>query len=157
MGTANFSQRSPVAQEVFDGLSTLSSSRRFTLEQLETIYALGYSHIIQGQYAQALPILAFLVQYGPAQRHYLYGLALCLQMQGRFDEAVGIYSLCVLIYPDSYEATQRIAQCQVDAHRYDEARETLQGLLAHAQQSGNAQIERKASGMLALLEHSAAE
>lgn len=144
-------ERSAPVQELFDGLETLPSSKRFTLEQLETIYALGYSHIAQGQYEQALPILAFLVQYGPTQRHYLYGLALCLQMEGRLDDAISIYSFCLLLYPDSFEATQRIAQCQVEAHCYEEAYATLQSLLEYANASGDALIKQKAKGMLAVI------
>lgn len=148
MSTTTFAERSSQGQALYDGLEGLPSSHRFNREQLEVIYALAYAHIVQGQYAQALPILAFLAQYGPTQRHYLYGLALCLQMLERLDEAIAIYSFCVVLYPESFEATQRIAQCQVSAHRYDEARETLHSLLQHAQASDNTDLERKAQGML---------
>lgn len=149
MSTTAVAERTQQGQALYQGLESLPSSRRFTREQLEVIYALGYAHIVQGQHAQALPIMAFLAQYGPTQRHYLYGLALCLQMLERLDEAIGMYSLCALLYPGSFEATQRIAQCQVCARRFDEASETLTVLLHHARASGEGELEAKVQGMLA--------
>lgn len=144
-------ERSESAQTLYEGLENLPSAKRFTREQLEVIYAMAYAHIAQGQYAQALPIFAFLAQYGPTRRHYLYGLALSLQMVGRLEEAISIYSLCSLMYPDSFEAAQRLAQCQISAGRRDEAGDTLNMLLQYARTSGNAELERKAQGMLNLV------
>ena len=143
-------ERSTQGQALYDGLDGLPSSKRFTPEQLEAIYALAYTHIAQGQYAQALPIFAFLAQYGPTCRHYLYGLALSLQMSARLDEAIGMYSLCAMLFPDSFEATQRIAQCQVLAGRRDDACETLTLLMQRARATGNVELEQKAQGMLSV-------
>lgn len=144
-------KRSESAQTLYERLESLPSAKRFTREQLEVIYSMAYAHVAQGQYAQALPIFAFLAQYGPTRRHYLYGLALSLQMVGRLEEAISIYSLCSLLFPDSFEAAQRLAQCQVAVGRRDEAGDTLSMLLQYAQMSGNAQLEHKAQGMLNLV------
>ena len=144
-------ERSESAQALYEGLENLPGAKRFTREQLEVIYAMAYAYIAQGQYAQALPIFAFLAQYGPTRRHYLYGLGLSLQMVGRLEDAISIYSLCSLLFPDAFEAVQRLAQCQVSAGRRDEAGDTLNMLLQYAQLSGNAELERKAQGMLDLV------
>jgi len=144
-------ERSSQSQTLYEGLEDLPSSKRFTPEQLEAIYALAYTHIAQGQYAQALPIFAFLAQYGPTCRHYLYGLALSLQMSGRLDEAIGMYSLCAMLFPDAFESTQRIAQCQVIAGQRDEACETLTLLVQRARATGNVELEQKAQGMLGVI------
>lgn len=141
-------QRSAPAQALYEGLENLPSSGRFTSEQLETLYALAYAHLAQGQYAQALPILAFLAQYGPTKRQYLYGLALCLQMLNHLDEAIGMYSLCAVLYPDSPEAVQRIAQCHVSAGRPEAARLALSDLLEEARLAGDANLEGKVRSML---------
>lgn len=156
VGNTALTQRSAQAQALYEGLDNLESSKRFTREQLEVIYALGYAHVVQGQYAQALPILAFLAQYGPTQQHYLYGLALSLQMLDRLDEAIGIYSLCSLLFPESSEATQRIAQCHVSAGRLQEACDTLNELLQHAMASHEVELEAKVRGMLDRIQKHAA-
>lgn len=142
------SKRSAQGQALYEGLETLPSSKRFTRDQLEVIYAMAYAHLVQAQYAQALPIMAFLAQYGPTRRHYLYGLALSLQMLNRVDEAIGIYSLCALLFPGCIESAQRIAQCHVSAGRSAEACETLTQLMIDARTAGDLELARKVQGML---------
>ncbi|MHA7124172.1 SycD/LcrH family type III secretion system chaperone [Achromobacter xylosoxidans] len=143
--------RSPLGQQVYDGLANLPSARRFTPEQLEVIYALGYAHVAQGQYAQALPIFAFLSQYGPTRRHYLYGLALCLQMAGRYDEALNINALCATLFPESALPTLRIAECQMAAGQTEEARATLTLLTRYARAGGEADVGNRAQALLDLM------
>ena len=75
------------------GLEALPSSHRFTPEQLEVLYALAYAHMQQQQWRQALNLFAFLSQYGPTRRHYLAGLAQCLRMAERHEEAINIWTL----------------------------------------------------------------
>ena len=148
-------ERSELDQKLYADLESLDSSRRFTTEQLEIIYALGYAHIAQAQYGQALPIFAFLAQYGPTKRHYIYGLALCLQMEKRLEEAINIYSLCATLFPDCIEATQRIAQCQVSADDHVAARMTLSRLLRYAQASGDNDLIKNTQAMLSRVASSA--
>ena len=78
------------------GLEALPSSHRFTPEQLEVLYALAYAHMQQQQWRQALNLFAFLSQYGPTRRHYLAGLAQCLRMAERHEEAINIWTLVQL-------------------------------------------------------------
>lgn len=144
-------ERSESAQVLHERLEKLPGTKRFTGEQLDVFYAMAYAHVAQHHYGQALPIFAFLAQYGPTRRHYLYGLALCLQMLGRLEEAISMYSLCALLFPDSFEAAQRLAQCQVSAGRREQACETLMLLLQQAQAAGNAALEHKAQAMLDLV------
>lgn len=145
--------RSPLGQQVYDGLAGLPSARRFTSEQLEVIYGLAYAHVAQGQYAQALPIFAFLSQYGPTRGHYLHGLALCLQMAGRYDEALNINALCTTLFPESALPTLRTAECQMAAGRVEEARATLDMLARYAHAGGDAEIGNRARALLDLMAH----
>lgn len=144
-------KRCESAQRLYEGLRDLAGTKRFTREQLEVIYAMGYAHVAQRHYAQALPIFAFLAQYGPTRRHYLYGLGLCLQMVGRIEEAISMYSLCALLFPDSFETAQRLAQCQVTAGRREQACDTLNILLHDAKTAGDTVLETKARAMLDLV------
>ncbi|HLU14369.1 MAG TPA: SycD/LcrH family type III secretion system chaperone [Burkholderiaceae bacterium] len=106
-------------------LDALPSSSRLSSEQLEVVYALAYSHVAQHQYEQAMPIFSFLCLYGPTRKHYLVGLALCLQMCQRYEEAIDIYALVLTLYPDHYDAALRIAECQLANEQLDAALITL--------------------------------
>lgn len=144
-------ERSELECELYAGLEALDSSSRFSGEQLEVIYALAYAHIAQAQYGHALPIFAFLAQYGPTKQRYVYGLGLCLQMQGRLEEAINIYSLCATLFPGCIEATQRIAQCQVTAGDHEAARMTLSMLLRYARAAGEDDLIKRTQAMLGML------
>ncbi|KGD93694.1 regulatory protein [Achromobacter sp. RTa] len=119
-------QRDEFGEALFKGFEGLPSAGRLTAEQLEVVYALAYAHVAQEQYAQALPVFAFLAQYGPTRKHYLVGLGVCLQMLGRSDEAVTIYSLVLTLYPDSWHVALRVAECQMAGQQLDQARRTLE-------------------------------
>lgn len=116
------------AADFHQGYEELPASRRFTAEQLEVIYALGYSHAQQQQWPQALPIFAFLSQYGPTRRHYLAGLALCLHMVDRHEEAINIYTLMLVLFPDNLQPSLHIAECQLAQGDKAGAADTLREL-----------------------------
>lgn len=117
-------------------LDALPSASRLTAEQLEVVYALAYSHVAQHQYEQALPIFSFLCLYGPTRKHYLVGLALCLQMVRRYEDALDIYALILTLYPQHYDAALRTAECQLALEQIDAACTTLE-LLETIGQDGN--------------------
>lgn len=121
--------RSAVANSLFSDLQALPASSRLSDAQLEVIYALAYTHVTQGQYAQAMPIFAMLATYGSTRKHYIAGLALCLQHCGRCEEAIITYSFLITLYPDSLEAAVQSAECQLSLGRPDEAAEQLRCVL----------------------------
>ncbi|WP_186764560.1 tetratricopeptide repeat protein [Comamonas flocculans] len=133
------------------GFEELQASRRFTAEQLEVIYALAYSHVQQQQWQKALAIFAFLSQYGPTRSHYLAGLALCLQMVQRHDEAINIHSLMLVLFPEQLAPLLHIAESQLALGERAAAVKTLQQLDAALpagvmlQQRAQALLERLAS------------
>ena len=118
-------QRTELGRLLAAQLDTLPSASRLTPEQLEVVYALAYSHVAQHQYEQASPIFSFLCLYGPTRKHYLIGLALCLQMQERYEEAMDTYALILMLYPDHYDAALRTAECQLSCGQLAQAGETL--------------------------------
>jgi len=128
--------RSPFGQQLYDGLQALPSSSRLSAEQLEVIYALAYAHVTQGQYAQALPVFAILATYGPTRRHYIAGLALCLEMCERYEEAINMYSLLTVLFPGSPEPALQVAECQLMLGRTAEAAEELDRVLRSIAESG---------------------
>lgn len=116
------------AKAYFSGVSELESSRRFTAEQLEIIYAMAYAEITQKKWDSALRIFSFLSLYGATRRHYLVGLATCLQMLGRWDEAIDIWNLILVLFEGSLEPAFQIAYCQLAAGQRDVAVAGLQQL-----------------------------
>ena len=137
MSTATaLTDRTAFGQALYEGLEALPGSQRLSAEQLEVIYALAYAHVAQGQYAQALPLFAFLSQYGPTRKHYLSGLGLCLQMAERYEEAICIYSLIGTLHPGTPDAALRVAECQLALGDIEAARVELRNVVAFAAASG---------------------
>jgi type III secretion system low calcium response chaperone LcrH/SycD len=128
--------RSQFGQNLFEGLQSLPSSSRMTAEQLEVVYALAYAHVTQGQYAQALPIFSILATYGPTRKHYIAGLALCLQMCERYEEAISMYSLMITLFPGSPEPSLQVVECFLMLGRTDEAREELSRVQIYITEAG---------------------
>ena len=116
------------AEEFRAGFEELPCSRRFTPEQLEVLYGLGYAQAQLEQWEKALPIFTFLSQYGPTRQHYLAGLALCLQKLRRYDEAINIYSLMLVLFADRLDPSLRIAECQLAQGLVADAMVTLRQL-----------------------------
>lgn len=148
--------RSAFGESLYQKLEALPGSSRLNAEQLEVIYAMGYAHIMQQQYAQALPVFAFLSQYGPTRKHYLSGLALCLQMQKRHEEALRIHSLVLTLFPDAADAAVSIAECELALGQVEQARRTLQGAAALAEENpAHARAGERAKALGRLLDRPA--
>lgn len=149
--SSSATSRSAFGQQLYDGLAALPGSQRLTADQLEVIYAMAYAHVAQAQYAQALPLFTFLSQYGPTRKHYLVGLALCLQMQERYEEAIRIHSLIGVLYPLAPEATLRVAECQLALEQIEAARDSLRLVMDVVRDHGAyAQLGARAASLLAL-------
>ena len=128
--------RSPFGQQLYDGLQALPAHTRLSNEQLEVIYALAYAHVMQDQYAQALPVFSILATYGPTRKHYIAGLALCLEQCERYEEAISMYSLLIVLFPGSPEPALQIAECLLMLGRTAEAADELDRVLHSIAESG---------------------
>jgi type III secretion system low calcium response chaperone LcrH/SycD len=134
--TATAVPRSAFGQKLFDDLQALPASSRLSVEQMEVIYALAYAHVTQGQYAQALPVFSILATYGPTRKHYIAGLALCLQMCERYEEAISMYSLLIMLNPDALEPALQVAECMLMMGRAAEAADELDRVLRAITEAG---------------------
>lgn len=94
-----------------EGLSTLSLTSRYTRDELDTIYALGWSHLSRGQADTALRLFLFLTDYAPTAPTYLTGLGVCLQQCDRYEEALTVFSWVGTLDGENVEATLRSAEC----------------------------------------------
>lgn len=124
-----------LGRRIRDGLLSLPAASRLTAEQLEGLYGMAHAHMTVGQYESALRYFSVLALYGATRRHYLAGLALCLQMCGRYEEALRIHALSATMYPERPDASIGASECLMALGRLDEARaelEQLAGRLAGA-------------------------
>jgi type III secretion system low calcium response chaperone LcrH/SycD len=154
MSQAAANLRSEFGQKLYDGLDGLPSTKRLSAEQLEVIYSLAYAHVVQQQYAQALPLFTFLCQYGPTRKHYLSGLALSLRMLSRFEEAINMYSLVLVLFPDSLDAALHVAECQIGQGDAAQATISLTQLIAATEDTPD--LQNRARALLDLLSRGAA-
>ncbi|SAI69984.1 regulatory protein [Bordetella ansorpii] len=144
-------QRSEFGEKLYEGLQALPSSRRFTAEQLEVIYALAYAQVTQGKYAEALPVFSILSTYGPTRKHYMMGLALCLQMCARYEEAVRIYSAVGTLFPEGPEASLGVAECLLALGLTADAVQELELALRYtAEAGGYPEARKRAQALLEL-------
>lgn len=151
MSKTNRTRRTAKGEELYTALGALPSSQRFTSEQLEVIYGMAYAHVVQKQYEPALAVFAFLAQYGPTRKHYWAGMALCLNMTGRHEEAASIYSLNAMLFPDSPDSTLHVAECQIAAGLCDDAQTTLGLVIRHVDAWPEfAELGKRASALLKL-------
>ncbi|WP_084652342.1 tetratricopeptide repeat protein [Ottowia thiooxydans] len=125
------------AEDVQKEFESLPASQRFSAEQLEVIYGLAYAHAAQEQWEKALPIFAFLAQYGPTRRHYLAGLAQCMRQLDRHEEAKNLYSLMLLLFPDHLEPGLCVAECQLAQGDARAATTTLRQLADIAEENSS--------------------
>jgi type III secretion system low calcium response chaperone LcrH/SycD len=143
-------RRSAAGQRLYDDLQALPSGKRLSAGQLEVIYALAYAQFTQGQYAQALPVFGVLSIYGPTRQHYIAGLALCLQMCKRHEDAINVYSMQAVLFPGSPEPALRVAECLLALGRAGEAREELERALRCIAETGGAYDALKARAEMLL-------
>ena len=142
----------PVARLTAE-LEALESSRRYSGEELETVYALAHNLYSSGRFEEALRYFAFLTLYRPTDPKYLVGLAAAQQMARRFEAAIQTYSFLTLLDPTDPQPTLRIGECLMLLGQTAEARDCFAMVVALANASGqHPAAKSRAEGLLAALD-----
>ncbi len=118
-----------LAQEIADFLfagGTVADVYGLGEEQLEAVYALGYSLYNQGRWAQALQVFSFLTFHAHLDRRFHVARASCLQMLRRHDEALKAYLLAHLLDVSDPAVALHVAECLIALRRRSEARTALE-------------------------------
>jgi len=127
-------------------------SSRYSPDELETMYAIAYSHCTHSRFDVALPLFKLLTIYAPTTAHYISGLGLCLQRLGLYTDAVVVYGYVEMLEPDKLLTALRVAECMLSLQQVEEASELLGVIVQHAAQTGIDSVEStRAAAMLALL------
>ncbi|HYC37694.1 MAG TPA: SycD/LcrH family type III secretion system chaperone [Usitatibacter sp.] len=140
-------------------LEGLASSKRFSPEELEAVYALAHGLFASGKFDEALKYFGFLTLYRPTDPKYLLGLAASQQMARQFEAAIQTYSFLTLLDPSDPGPTLRIGECLMMLGQAGEARDSFTMVIAMANVSGgqHAALKARAEGLLAALSQSPAK
>ena len=130
-------------------LESLESSRRYSRDELEAVYSLAHNLYSSGKFEEALRYFAFLTLYKPTDGKYLLGLGSSQQMARRFEAAIQTYSFLTLLDPSDPGPTLRIGECLMYLGLVDEARDSLNMVVAMASASGKHEAAKlRAEGLL---------
>lgn len=139
-------------QELKRTLDALPSSTRLSDGETEAIYALAHQFVVQARHEVAFRYFSLLVLYRPANVKFLQGLALTHRMLERYDEAINVYSFLATIDPDNLRHSMDIVECLLLKQEVDDARRTVQSLVAACKQSGDDKaLAERAQAMIDLL------
>ena len=133
-------------------LEALDSSKRFTQEELETVYGLAHNLYSTGRFDEALRYFAFLTLYRPTDPKFLLGLAASQQMSRNYEAAIQTYSFLTLLDPTDPGPTLRIGECLMLLGQADEARDSFRMVIALANASGqHGPLKARAEGLLQVM------
>ena len=135
-------------------LEKLPSSKRFSSEELEAVYALARGMYVSGKFEEAIRYFGFLTLYRPTEPKYLLGLAASQQMARQFEVAIQTYSFLTLLDPTDPEPTLHIGECLVFLGEVAQARDSFTMVVAMANVSGGRHeaLTARAEGLLQVLE-----
>ena len=120
-----------------EGLAGLSLTSRYSRDELDTIYALGWSHLSRGQADTGLRLFLFLTDYAPTEATYLMGLGVCLQQLDRPQDALAVFSWAGLLDAKNIEASLRSAESLLAMQRREEAEALLDLIVVDSMASSN--------------------
>jgi type III secretion system low calcium response chaperone LcrH/SycD len=100
---------------------TIADIRGFSSDQLENIYALAFGFYNNGNYAEALPLMRTLALMNSYEKKYVIGLAGCLQMTGKYQDAIEAYSIAVMVDIKDPEPLYHIGTCLLKQSKKSEA------------------------------------
>jgi type III secretion system low calcium response chaperone LcrH/SycD len=134
-------------------LEGLDSSKRFSRDELEAVYALAHNLFSSGKFDEALKYFAFLTLYAPTDPKYLLGLAASQQMARQYEAAIQTYSFLTLLDPSDPGPTLRIGECLMMLGQANDARDSFKMVIAMGNASGkHSPLKARAEGLLGALD-----
>lgn len=118
----------------------------------EALYFVGHSLYMQGRYAEASKVLSLLCASTNLEPRYIRALAASLQMMGSHEEAMQQYALWILLDLEDPVPVLHTCECLIQLGKTADALEGLNALLEEYDLTGHSQLEKKARGLIALLE-----
>lgn len=120
---------------------------------LEAVYTLASGQYQQGRYTDALKLFAFITFHDQTFMKAFKGIGCCLQMLGRYREALVYLGLAIIDDDKDMQTAVQIAECLIQVGQRDDAKTLLTRVMREIAGSGGSDYARnKAEGLLELLE-----
>lgn len=136
---------------------TLGDLRGFTEKHYETMYAKAHQLYTLEQYEDAGKVFGFLATNNPYDRRFMMGLGACLQMQGKWADAIGSYTMCVALDMEDPVPVFHVAECLSSLGQADDAKEMFSAVVERAKKPEHQAIKQRAAAILQIMQASAKE
>lgn len=110
-------------------MSRSPSSRLRTVGEVERLYAAAMADYAQGRYLPAAETLLGLILVDSSQARFFKGMAACMQVSGRYQQAVMGYATAYSLEPADATLLFYLAQCFSKVGGWREAGEAAQTFL----------------------------
>lgn len=125
-------------------------------DELESVYALGFSQFQTGRYDDAEKIFAYICLMEHRERKYWMALGAARFNQESYQPAVMAYSMAAITAPDDPEPPLRAADSLIKLGESDRARKALEGAIENAgSEAKHAKHRAKAEALLELISEGA--
>lgn len=108
--------------------ATLASRSR-TVGEVERLYAAAMGDYAHGRYMSAAKTLLGLIFIDPSQARFFKGVAACMQLSGKYQQAAMGYASAYSLQPGDVTVLFYLAQCFMGVGGWIQAREAAQTFL----------------------------
>ncbi len=119
-------------QELREKLYALPSISRFSDEQIEIVYGIGYALYQQGKFDNAIGLFQVLMMYRPLDARLMMAFALCCKRLCRFEAAIPAFAAALALgsdEPEAAEAAIHLSECLAAMGKTEECHSVLEPLL----------------------------
>ncbi|MEM6546636.1 MAG: SycD/LcrH family type III secretion system chaperone [Pseudomonadota bacterium] len=144
-----------ISMALLKGEMQLKHVKGLTDEEMEAVYAQGYSLFRSGNYPKAEEVFTFLATFDNAERKYWTALGAVRFNQKNYDGAVMAYAQAAILNVDA-DLLVKVAQCHLGIGERETARDALEAAVEFAgEDEGQAPLKARAEAMLGLLDQAA--
>jgi type III secretion system low calcium response chaperone LcrH/SycD len=138
--------------ELLQGGTTLGDLADMQPEHYEAMYTTAHQLYSAGRYEDAEKLFTFLCIRNPREQRFVFGLGACQQVQGKWQDALTLYACLVPRDIENPVPPFHICECLVGLGQVAEAVDVLQDLVHRMPKPEHAELKKRASAMLTLLQ-----
>lgn len=146
-----------IYQEVEDFLlagGSVADMYGLKMEDLEPVYAHGYSLYNQARWTEALQVFSFLTYHSHLEQRFHVARGACLQMMKLYEDALRAYGPAYVLDATDPTVSLHIAECFIALGKKEEARGVLENVAELTQDNAAfAQINKRGAALAALIAH----
>lgn len=115
--------------ELQQKLQGLPASTRFSDEQIEVVYGIGYALYQQGKFESAVGLFQVLLIYRPMDARIMMAFAMCCKRLLRFDAAIPAFAAVLALDSTDPDPAIHLSECLAAMGKRDECRGVLEPLI----------------------------